>query len=161
MEKQLVTRPGFEEGLGGRIWSPGLKIGPWLLLSGITAVNWKTGTTVGVSGGTAMTPGTVDPEAQWRQVLTNIKEMVEAAGGTMRDVVLANVFVTDMRFYYEYEWIRKEFFEPPYPVCTAVAVRGLVSPDWILEIEVMAYIELARAPGAGAEPAPFTAPGRR
>jgi enamine deaminase RidA (YjgF/YER057c/UK114 family) len=56
-------------------------------------------------------------------------------------VVLANVFVTDMRYYYEYQWIREEFFEPPYPVCTAVAVRALVNPEWVLEIEVQAYIE--------------------
>jgi enamine deaminase RidA (YjgF/YER057c/UK114 family) len=36
-----------------------------------------------------------------------------------------------------------EVFNPPYPVCTALAVRGLVHPDWILEIECMAYIEPA------------------
>ncbi len=140
MEKQLVNIPGYTGGLGGRAWSPGIKLGPWLLLSGVVSVDYSTGTIAGVSGTTPMTPGKVDPEAQWRQVLSNIKAMVEGAGGTMRDVVLANVFVTDMRYYYEYEYIRKEFFEPPYPVCTAVAVRSLVHPDWILEIEAMAYI---------------------
>ena len=36
--------------------------------------------------------------------------------------------------------IRSEYFTPPYPVCTAVAVRDLVHPDWILEIEAIAYI---------------------
>jgi enamine deaminase RidA (YjgF/YER057c/UK114 family) len=59
----------------------------------------------------------------------------------MKDVVLANVFVTDMHYYTDYEWIRKEFFEPPYPVCTALEVSRLVHPDWVLEIEVMAYID--------------------
>jgi 2-iminobutanoate/2-iminopropanoate deaminase len=73
-------------------------------------------------------------------VLSNIKEVLEAAGGTMADVVVANVFVTDMHYYYDYEWIRKEYFSEPYPVCTAVEVTSLVSPDWILEIEVQAYI---------------------
>jgi enamine deaminase RidA (YjgF/YER057c/UK114 family) len=141
MEKQLITRPGYKGGLGGRAWSPGLKIGPWLLLSGIVAVDYEKGAIAGVSGGTPMTPGKIDPEVQWRTVLGGIKDMVEAAGGTMADVVLANVFVTDMRYYYEYEYIRKEFFVEPYPVCTAVAVRSLVHPDWILEIEAMAYIE--------------------
>ena len=111
------------------------------LLSGVTSVDYETMTIVGVSGGTAMTPGKVDPEVQWRQVLSNIRKLVEEAGGTMKDVVLANVFVTDMRYYYEYQHVREEFFEPPYPVCTAVAVRALVHPDWILEIEAMAYIE--------------------
>jgi enamine deaminase RidA (YjgF/YER057c/UK114 family) len=141
MEKQLITAPDYKGGLGGRVWSPGIKIGPWLLLSGITAVDYKEGKTAGLGEPRPLTPAKVDPEAQWRQVLTNIKAMVEEAGGTMKDVVLANVFVTDMHYYYDYEWVRKEFFEPPYPVCTALEVSGLVHPDWVLEIEVMAYIE--------------------
>jgi enamine deaminase RidA (YjgF/YER057c/UK114 family) len=45
------------------------------------------------------------------------------------------------RYYSDFEWVRKEYFNPPYPVCTALAVPGLVSPDWILEIEATAYIE--------------------
>jgi enamine deaminase RidA (YjgF/YER057c/UK114 family) len=141
MEKQVVTMPDYTGGLGGRVWSPGIRIGPWLLLSGITAVDHARGETVGIGGPRPLTPPTVDPEAQWRQVLTNIKKMVETAGGTMKDVVLANVFVTDMHYYTDYEWIRNEFFEPPYPVCTALEVSRLVHPDWVLEIEVMAYID--------------------
>jgi hypothetical protein len=39
------------------------------------------------------------------------------------------------------EWVRKEYFNPPYPGCTTLAVRGLVSPDWIPEIEATAYSE--------------------
>ena len=141
MLKQLVTAKGFEGGLGGRAWSPGIKVGPWLVMSGLTAIDFETGQNVGIAPGSPTTPGKVDPEAQWRKVLDNIKGMVESAGGTMADIVLANVFVTDIRYYTEYEWVRKEYFEPPYPVCTALAVRGLVSPDWILEIECTAYIE--------------------
>jgi enamine deaminase RidA (YjgF/YER057c/UK114 family) len=129
-------------GWGGRIWSPGLKVGPWLFLSGITAVDYAEGRNVGVGEQPSpMTPGAVDPEAQWRQVLTNIKNVVEGAGGTMADVVQANVFVTDMHFYFEYEWVRREFFVEPYPVCTALEVTRLVHPDWVLEIECVAYID--------------------
>jgi 2-iminobutanoate/2-iminopropanoate deaminase len=142
MEKQLITTPGYKGGLGGRAWSPGIKVGPWLFLSGITAVDYNAGRTVGRGDPPSpFTPGTPDPEAQWRQVLSNIKAVIEGAGGTMADVVVANVFVTDMHFYYDYEWVRREFFEEPYPVCTSVEVSSLVSPDWILEIEVQAYIE--------------------
>jgi len=139
--KQLITLPAFSKGLGGRLWSPGLKVGPWLFLSGVTAVDYRTMTTVGAVGSTSMTPAKLDPEAQWRQALTNIRQLVEAAGGTMADVVLANVYVTDMQYYAHYQHIRGEFFSPPYPVCTAVAVRSLVHPDWLLEIEAIAYIE--------------------
>jgi enamine deaminase RidA (YjgF/YER057c/UK114 family) len=141
MKKELVSIPGYSGGLGGRAWSPGLKVGPWLFLSGITAVDYQQNRTIGRGPQPSpFTPGRPDPESQWRQVLSNIKELLEAAGGTMADVVVANVFVTDMHYYYDYEWIRKEYFSEPYPVCTAVEVNSLVSPDWILEIEVQAYI---------------------
>jgi 2-aminomuconate deaminase len=141
VRKQLITGPAYTKGLGGRVWSPGIKVGPWLFLSGVTAVDYKTMKTVGAEGGTTTTPPKIDPEAQWRQVLRNIKDLVESAGGTMSDIVLANVYVTDMQYYAHYQHIRQEFFEPPYPVCTAVAVRDLVHPDWILEVEAIAYIE--------------------
>jgi enamine deaminase RidA (YjgF/YER057c/UK114 family) len=78
-----------------------------------------------------------------------MKEIVDAAGGTMADVVLANVFVTEIRYYTDFEWVRKESFAPPYPVCNAVAVTSLVHPDWVVEIEGMAYLG-DRDPGDGA-----------
>ena len=58
----------------------------------------------------------------------------------MGNLVMANVFVTTMSYYYDYQHIRAEFFEEPYPVCTAVEVSRLVDCDWILEIEATAYI---------------------
>jgi enamine deaminase RidA (YjgF/YER057c/UK114 family) len=141
VEKQVIASPDFKGGLGGRVWSPGLKVGPWLFLSGVTSVDYSQMATVGVGEQRTLTPPKRDPEAQWRQVLTNIRGLVESAGGTMADIVLANVFVTEMHYYYDYEWIRKEFFVEPYPVCTAVEVTSLVHPDWVVEVEIMAYIE--------------------
>ena len=141
MKKELITAPNYKGGLGDRSWSPGIKVGPWLFLSGITAVDYATKQTVGrAPSPAAFTPGTADPEAQWRQTLTNVSSMLAAAGGTMSDVVVANVFVTDMAVYYDFEWVRKEFFEEPYPACTALEVGSLVSPEWVIEIEVQAYI---------------------
>jgi len=142
MKKELIVSPGYKGGLGGRAWSPGIKVGPWLFLSGITSVDYEAGKTVGREEEPApFTQGKVDPEAQWRQVLTNIKNMMEAAGGTMADIVLANVYVTDMSYYRDYQWVRNEFFVEPYPVCTSIEVAALVHPDWVLEIEVQAYVE--------------------
>lgn len=140
MKVEKVSIPEFDHGFDDRVWSPGLRLGPWLFLSGVVSYDYSEGKTVGVSEGTGMTPGSIDPAAQWRQTLTNIKDLVEAAGGTMRDVVKANVFVTDISYYYDYQYIRGEFFDEPYPVSTALEVSRLVHPDWIIEIEVEAYI---------------------
>lgn len=139
--KELVKNPGYEGGLGGRAWSPGIKVGPWVFLSGMTPVDHASQRTVGRGEAPSpFTPGSPDPEAQWRQVLSNIRDLLATVGGRMEDVVLANVFVTDMHFYYDYEWIRKEFFSMPFPVSTAVEVGSLVHPDWVVEVEVMAYL---------------------
>jgi enamine deaminase RidA (YjgF/YER057c/UK114 family) len=140
VDKELIQTSGFKAGYDDRIFSPALRVGPWLFLSGIVAFDNDRKQTVGISGGSPTRAGKVDPEAQWRQTLTNMKQLLEAAGGSMRDVVMANVFVTDIRYYLDYEYVRAEFFEPPYPVCTAVAVHALVHPDWVIEIEATAYL---------------------
>lgn len=140
VERTAITLPGYEGGLGGRAWSPGLKVGPWLFMSGISPVDFEQGRNVGRGESSYTTPGSIDPEAQWHQTLGNIRALIESAGGSMADIVMANVFVTDMHFYYQYEHIRKEYFEAPYPVSTAVEVGSLVHPDWVLEIECVAYL---------------------
>ena len=53
VQKQLITGSNYKQGLGGRVWSPGLKVGPWLFLSGVTAMDYKTMSTVGATGGTS------------------------------------------------------------------------------------------------------------
>ena len=73
MKAEVVTVPGFDRGFDDRVWSPGLRLGPWLFLSGIVSYDYVNKRKVGVSEGTSMTPGTVDVEAQWRQTLTNIQ----------------------------------------------------------------------------------------
>ncbi len=96
---------------------------------------------VGAKGGAVATQSKIDLEAQWRQVLGNIKELVEEAGGSMADIVMAEVLVTDMQYYAHYQHIREEFFTSLYIVCTAVAVRDLVRLNSILEMKAIAYIE--------------------
>ncbi len=114
---------------GGRPYSPGLRVGPWLILSGQVPIDGE-GRTVG--------PG--NPILQWRQCLMNIQALVEAAGGTMRDVVTLDIFVTDMRIYRKHGEIRKEFFEPPYPTSTAIGVTSLAQEDWFIELRATAYL---------------------
>ena len=50
VERQVINYPGHAVGLGGRIWSPGLKVGPWIFLSGITSVDYDEKKTVGIEG---------------------------------------------------------------------------------------------------------------
>ncbi len=86
------------------------------------------------------TVGPGNPILQWRQCLTNIQTLVEEAGGTMRDIVILDIFVTDMRIYRKHGEIRREFFEPPYPTSTVVGVTSLAQEDWFIEISAQAYL---------------------
>lgn len=124
---QLVETEGVKSA-EGRPYSPALRVGDWLMISGQVPL--------GPDGKTVST----DPEDQWRQCMENIRILVEEAGGTMADIVRLDIFVTDMRHYLNHGMIRKEYFDPPYPICTALEVSGLAREEWWVEIEAQAYL---------------------
>ena len=84
--------------------------------------------------------GKGDLVAQTRQVLENIKALVEAAGGNMDDIVKTTTFVTSMQDFAKTVPTRREYFHEPYPASTAVQVARLVDPDWLIEIEATAVL---------------------
>lgn len=85
--------------------------------------------------------GKDDYAAQTRQVFENLKEAVEAAGGTLRDIVKLNYFCVDLSHLPEIRSVRESFFDRDrLPVSTAVEVRRLFRPDTLIEIEAVAII---------------------
>jgi 2-iminobutanoate/2-iminopropanoate deaminase len=114
---------------GGRPYSPALRAGDWLVVAGQAPV--------GADGNVV---GRGDAAAQWRQCLENIRALVEAAGGSMADVVHLGIYVRDMQHHLDHSEIRREFFEEPYPTATVVGVTALAGEDWLIEIEALAYL---------------------
>jgi 2-iminobutanoate/2-iminopropanoate deaminase len=114
---------------GGRPYSPGLRVGDHLYLSGQVPIDGS-GNTVG--------PG--DPAAQWRQCFENIKELVEEAGATMADMYFLTIYVTDMRVYIDHGDIRTEYLSAPYPASTVVQVGSLAVAEWFIELEASVYL---------------------
>ena len=90
------------------------------------------------------TVGQGDMEAQTRQVLENIRDVLTSVGGTMDDVVKVTVFVTDVAEISKIHAVRSEFFNKPYPASTLVQVAQLIDPDWLIEIEAVAVVPKAR-----------------
>ena len=82
---------------------------------------------------TGETPATV--AEQTRQVLTNVKNILEAAGATMNDVVKVGAYLADMKDFAEYNQVYKEFFDEPYPVRTTV---GAQLNNILVEVDVIA-----------------------
>jgi enamine deaminase RidA (YjgF/YER057c/UK114 family) len=56
-------------------------------------------------------------------------------------VVKISVFLRDIRYRDVINKVRGEIFKPPYPASTQVAVASLVDPDWLVEIEAIAFTE--------------------
>lgn len=82
-----------------------------------------------------------DFSGQARQALTNLKAMVEAAGGTIHDIVKVNTYLTDLRYREELARVRAEFFpEGKLPASTLVGVSALADPDMLVEIEAVAVL---------------------
>ncbi len=86
------------------------------------------------------TVGVGDIQAQTRQVLENIKRVLDSVGGTMSDIAKVTVFVSDISTLDEIHKVRSEFFDPPYPASSLVEVSRLVRPEYMIEIEAIAVI---------------------
>ena len=102
------------------------------------------GDTIFVSGQLPLDPATgafpEGIEAQTRQSLTNIKNILEAAGATMDDVVKTTVLLTDINDFAAMNGVYAEFFaEGKYPARSAFQVVA-VPKGAMVEIEAIAYI---------------------
>ena len=81
-----------------------------------------------------------DVEGQTRQVFQNIEAVLAEAGGTLNDVVKITIFAADIRYRDVINRVRTETFNEPNPASTQVAVASLVDPEWLVEIEAIAFI---------------------
>lgn len=82
-----------------------------------------------------------DMETQSRQIFDRIAKVLEAAGATMRNIVMLRVYFVHLaRDLPAYRKVRKEYLAAPYPASTAVGVTELAHPDLELEIEAVAVI---------------------
>ena len=84
--------------------------------------------------------GVGDARAQTRFVLGKIQRAVEAAGGTMNDVVAMSVFTTDVRYHRDINETRREVLARYFPTSTMVQVVALARPELLLEINAIAVI---------------------
>lgn len=84
--------------------------------------------------------GVGNPREQTRFILSKVRRAVEAAGGTMNDIVALNVFTTDVRYHRDINETRREVFGDNFPTSTMVQVVALARPELLLEINAIAVI---------------------
>ena len=105
----------------------------------------KPGRLVFIAGNTASDPegrvvGIGDIRAQTRYALQKIKIGVEAAGGTLQDLVSMTLFTTDARYHPAVNETRREFLGADFPTSTMVQVVALARPELLIEINAIAVV---------------------
>lgn len=109
-------------------YSPGAKAGNAVYVSGTLALD-SAGKLVGAG----------DVKAQTRHVLETIKSVLEAAGGSLKDVTFNHIFLTDMIGYADMNEVYREYFptNPPARYCIRA---DLVKPEFLVEIASIAHL---------------------
>ena len=95
----------------------------------------KNGNTLYISGQVARDHGVDcvgrgDIEAQTRQVLTNLQNILEEVGGSLRNVAKLTTILTHHSYRETFRKVRPEFFQDPAPANTLIVVESLASPDF-------------------------------
>lgn len=103
--------------------------GTLVFVSGMTARN--------ASGGVT---GVGDITAQTHQVCQNVQAAVEAAGGTLDDVVRLDVYVRNMEDFKAIHAVRSQYFTGIAPASTMVEVSKFVNKDYLIEISAIAVL---------------------
>ena len=128
MAIQRVTSPAAPEPPPER-WSNCLMVDGIAYVSGMVA-----------RGANGEMPTGQDEYEQAKSIFAKIKGLLEAAGGSMADVVKITVFVVNIKNNVKVWAARREFFKGNFPVSTLVEVRALASPEILVEIEAIAHI---------------------
>lgn len=81
-----------------------------------------------------------DMAGQIRQVGEHIRTCLEAAGASLSDLVRITCYTTDIEEFHRHARVRNEYFGAALPASTAVEVRRLGHPDFMIEIEATAIV---------------------
>jgi enamine deaminase RidA (YjgF/YER057c/UK114 family) len=87
-----------------------------------------------------------DPKAQFVAAIENLREILEAAGGTLADVVEMTTYFTSLVDLPVFVTVKQLFFTTtPYPAWTAIGVNELAVPG--LRVEITAIASVKDPPG--------------
>ncbi len=129
---KTVVNPGwsFYENL---TYSPGIRAGNVLFMSGQAALDPETGEAVHVG----------DIAAQAEYTYRNVIAVLQAAGLSERDLVRTVEFVSPKGLpkYRETAMVRKKLLPKPYPASTGVLCHSLLRPQFEIEVDPLAYFE--------------------
>jgi enamine deaminase RidA (YjgF/YER057c/UK114 family) len=84
--------------------------------------------------------GLGDAAAQAEQAMANVARLLAEAGAALSDVTRATVFVTDRAYLAPVADVVLRHLDGVMPTFRAVIVKGLASPDLLMEVDITAEI---------------------
>lgn len=84
--------------------------------------------------------GEDDAYAQTKFIIGKIEKVLQSAGSSLEDVVRTRMFVTDISRWEEYGKAHGEFFGQVKPCTSMIEVKGLIAPEYLIEIEATAIV---------------------
>lgn len=77
---------------------------------------------------------------QTKFILQKIEKVLVQAGASLKDVVRTRMFVTDISNFDEFARAHSEVFSAIKPCTSVIEVKGLISAEYLIEIEATAII---------------------
>ena len=84
--------------------------------------------------------GKGDVAAQARQVFQNLRQVLQAAGGDLQDLMKITTYITKLEDFPAVAQARSEVFQGELPASTLIVVQGLFHPDFLIEVEGVAAV---------------------
>jgi enamine deaminase RidA (YjgF/YER057c/UK114 family) len=121
----FLLRPGVEKAYG---YSHAVKIGNDIKISGAVSMDDE---------GNATAVG--DLEQQMKNAYADLEKVLQHYGYSFDDVIVENVFTTDMAKFLEVSSYRNTIYTKQFPTGTWLEVKGLALPGFMIEIELEAH----------------------
>jgi enamine deaminase RidA (YjgF/YER057c/UK114 family) len=138
----VIPTPGAQRAYDDYHYAPARRAGDFLYVSGVI---------VGPAGEERRNPEALKVQA--RRAFEHLKRTLEASGASFADVVMVNSFhvwdgpgftgTRDQQFA-ALAAVKDEFMAAPHPAWTAVGTTGLLTPDGVAEIQLIAYVPQKR-----------------
>jgi len=121
----FLLRPDVEKAYG---YSHAVRIGNDLIISGAVSMD---------DVGNPTAAG--DIEQQMKNVYADLDKVLKHYGYSFDDVIVENVFTTDMAAFLEAATYRSSVYKNHFPTGSWLEVKGLALPEFMIEIELEAH----------------------
>ena len=120
--ESFLLRPDVEKAYG---YSHAVKIGNEIKVSGAVSMDDE-GNPTGIG----------DMEQQMKNCYSDLEKVLSHYGCTFDDVVVENVFTTNMPKFLEVAAYRNEIYKKQFPTGSWLGVKELALPEFLIEIEL-------------------------